>query len=783
VVAITAAAALYSREQLASRRDTANALLRGLGVLREGADDGIISFDPLPLVLDTTEWAAIQAGVQQRARMLEYFIRDIYQGLNIARDGVIPIPSVLGFPGYLRECHGIRTPQDTPARIMAFDLMKDPLGHWHVVADRVSTPQGLATALQARRTQRQIFPELFETEDILPVSQFTTQLLEHLLVSRPGAATPHDTVLLSDPRTPQAIFEDNFLARKMGLSLATAQDLVVRDGALFFRTIEGLRRVGLVYRMVDGTEVDPVALRGNTGIPGLMSCIRSGTVVATNFPGCAAADNRGLLSYSDSLIRYYLGEDPLLPTIKTQWLLDAERAAYIAERSGAFIVARADGRPLYGREWADIVRSEHFSLVVHPRSQPLLHRRQPAEVLRCFALVSESNVSLLQGGLAMVLPSEDCLNARSMVLRDAWVLAETRGTTRRPHSDRRSVSVRMQALGSRTAEAMYWLGRYCERAECTARMVSALGEARLDTDLHGSDPWAPLWDAVGRVTGHGNEFVTPEFKSKIDDGTAAHFLTLDLSHSASVATALKLAHSNALSLQDSISPEAWFVIHRLWQSVQCLMTSAGDRTPAARAALDTIMNQLSALHGMMSRTMLHDVGSQFFYAGAHLERSLVTLGATSRVFDSPAAFVHTDEDVDLENPILNTLLAMIGTLDAYRRTFQSRALPIPVLDILLHEPRSPISILFCMGKLQRFFARHGATAVGATDLIERISQRLQATRSETATAADQGSSALRECATLHLEELYGLFEELHVTTSDIFFSHQMLAYRLGEGNT
>lgn len=313
--------------QLTGRQEAAELAVRSMGitftVYTEASNiDKAWPFDVIPRVISTQEWERISLGLVQRLTALNLFIGDLYGAARVVSDGVFPAELVASSVNFRAQCRGARPPQGVWAHICGSDLVRDVDGTMYVLEDNLRVPSGVSYMLENRLVTKRVFADLFRDLDIQPVDDYTNKLASLLadLSPRPGE-TPVIAVLTPGVFS-SAYFEHAFLAQQMGAHLVEGKDLVVDgDDCVYMRTIGGLVRVDVIYRRVDDLFLDPEVFRPDStvGVPGLMRAWRGGQVAIANAPGAGVADDKVVYAYVPALIRYYLGEEPIIPNVPT-WL-------------------------------------------------------------------------------------------------------------------------------------------------------------------------------------------------------------------------------------------------------------------------------------------------------------------------------------------------------------------------------------------------------------------------------------------------------------------------------
>jgi uncharacterized circularly permuted ATP-grasp superfamily protein len=443
-----------STEDLLFRQKAAERALlnRGITFNVYGSDDGadkIFPFDIVPRILEAEEWNVIERGVKQRIVALNAFIADIYGKQRILEEGVIPRDVVLSSKGFLPQCVGLTPPKGIWCHVSGIDLVRDKDGRFYVLEDNLRCPSGVSYVLENRQVMKRTFPQAFEASRVHPVEIYPSKLLKMLQGLSP-AANPTVVVLTPGPFN-SAYFEHSFLAQQMGVELVEGRDLVVRDGRLHMRTTRGFVRVDVVYRRIDDVSLDPTTFNADStlGVPGIMDAYRRGHVGLANAPGTGVADDKAIYVHVPDMIRFYLGEDAILPNVPTfKCSVDKERDHVLANLSSLVVKAVNESGGygmLVGPAASEAERAEFKKrIAASPReyiAQPTLNlSRVPTLVdggiegrhvdLRPYALYGEDGVFVLPGGLTRVALRKGSLVVNSSQgggSKDTWVLYAKNG--------------------------------------------------------------------------------------------------------------------------------------------------------------------------------------------------------------------------------------------------------------------------------------------------------------------------------------------------------------------
>jgi uncharacterized circularly permuted ATP-grasp superfamily protein len=345
----------FSPSEIKRRQQSAQIALMKLGVTFNVYSDGqgterIMPFDIIPSIVSAQEWKDLEQGLKQRIYALNLFLHDIYNEQKILRDSVIPPELIYSATGFLKPCLGLNPPGGIWCHITGTDLVRDRDGRWYVLEDNLRCPSGVSYVLENRRVMKSTFPQLFNTMPIQPVEDYPSHLLEALLNLAPEYLSDPTVVVLSPGIYNSAYFEHSFLAQQMGVQLVEGRDLVVADGYLQMRTTKGLQRVDVIYRRIDDDFIDPLAFRPDSllGVPGLMEVYRAGRVALANALGTGVADDKVIYAYVPQIIRYYLGEDPILANVPTYLCWEPQQQSHVLANLDKLVVKAANESGGYG---------------------------------------------------------------------------------------------------------------------------------------------------------------------------------------------------------------------------------------------------------------------------------------------------------------------------------------------------------------------------------------------------------------------------------------------------
>ena len=345
--------ASMSEEQMAGKRVEADLIFRRIGITfsvygEQGGTERLIPSDVVPRIIAADEWDRLEKGLVQRVTAINRFLADIYHGQEILKAGLIPEDQILANDQYAVAMIGTRVPRDIYAHIVGVDIVRHGDGNYYVLEDNLRVPSGVSYMLSNRKMMMRLFPDLFRRYQVRPVEHYPALLLQTLRASAESDAPT--VVLLTPGRFNSAYFEHAFLAQQMGVELVEGQDLFVKDACVFMRTTDGPKRVDVIYRRVDDTFLDPLAFRPDSmlGVPGLLAAYRLGNVVICNAVGTGVADDKSIYPYVPEMIRFYLGEEPILQNVPTWQCRRPDDLAHVAANLADLVVKEVHGAGGYG---------------------------------------------------------------------------------------------------------------------------------------------------------------------------------------------------------------------------------------------------------------------------------------------------------------------------------------------------------------------------------------------------------------------------------------------------
>jgi uncharacterized circularly permuted ATP-grasp superfamily protein/uncharacterized alpha-E superfamily protein len=701
----------YSPQALVGRQNVVRRLLGEHGVTYNVYGEAFTQerqweLDVVPFVLPVDEWRRLEVGLIQRAELLNAILADMYGRQRLFRHGLLP-PSLLhANPGFLRACHGIRPPKQRFLVLHAVDLVRTEKGQWWVLGDRTQAPSGAGYALENRIILSQVLAGEYQNCHVQRLAPFFALLRESLRSLSPRASSPPTVVIMTPGPFNETYFEHAYLARYLGFPLVEGADLTVRDRRVYIKTIEGLRPVDVILRRVDDTFCDPLELRSDSflGVPGLVDALHAGSVAVVNALGSGAMETPSILAFLPAMAQHILGENLKLPNVATWWCGQPKELQYTLDHLDQLVLKRTfagSGDPVFGDQlsqaqlddWRRELKARPHGFVGQERvalsTAPLWtgERLEPRPlVLRTFVVWTQDGYRVMAGGLTRVSSTEQSLvvsSNRGGASKDTWVLSDgpvERVTLLPPVNRIVRLDRAPSEVPSRVADNMYWLGRYMERLETSARLLRAVG-SRLEgenadvayeersslVDMLIWMGWLPLGFDPGNIQGLEAEL----------NGWLRYPEKFG-----SLRESLQRIHYLAASLRARLSMDTWRVLQRLQTDGRPKPQSL--EAPDLIAQFDRVVLDCAAFSGMEMENMTRGLSWRFLDIGRRIERaSVLCRWIRAILFKDPGTSIR-----------LNPLLEICESKMTYRRMYFERTELSTVLDLLLLNDSNPRSLAF-----------------------------------------------------------------------------------------
>ncbi|MCF7699472.1 circularly permuted type 2 ATP-grasp protein [Loktanella sp. M215] len=649
-------------------------------------------YSPVPVVLSQSDWTTISAGLVQRANLMEQVVADLYGPNRLVADGHLPAQLVASNPEWLRPMVGVAPRGGHFLHFCAFELGRGPDGRWWVLQDLTDAPSGAGFALENRIATTHVFPELYAQANVQRLAGFFKDFRSALTGLKTNDAS-RAAILTPGPLT-DTYYEQAYIARYLGLSLLEGGDLTVADGGLKVRTVKGLIPIEVLWRRMDGIWSDPLELRRDShlGTPGLMSAIRQGQVTMVNALGAGVLETQALMAFLPAISRVLTGADLMLPNVATWWCGQTKELAHVNRHASRMMIGpalatrmpyetqapHAIGGILTGTDdtqigpWladnaADLMAKELVTLSTTPVYEDGALVPRPM-TLRVFLARGPQGWHVMPGGFARIGSGADT-SAVSMrrggAVADVWVVSDAPVATPTllPRTgDGQFRRATAEALPSRAADNLFWLGRYIERTE---------GQLRLLRSYHGrrsEGASGPLLDAIRTHLGR-------------------HGIKTDRAIPKGLRRTLAAAVHSASQIRDRFSVDGWAALTDMDKTLAKMQgtTKAGDD---AALATGILLRKVAGFSGLTHDNMYRTAGWQFLAIGRALERAAMTLGLLARLADPEAPDGALDLAVEIGDSVIvhRQRYAMVTSRDT-------------VIDLLALDPLNPRAVRFQLDTL------------------------------------------------------------------------------------
>ncbi len=756
--------------------------------------------DLFPLLLDPAEWAAIERGVTQRARLLNALLVDLYGAQRVLKEQVLPPGLVFGNPQFLRPCTSVPVRDDLHLHFVAFDLARSPDGRWWVLSDRTQAPSGAGYALENRVASSQSLPELFAERNVRRLASFFRSFSDHFM-----SLSSHDqplAVFLSPGPTQQNYFEHAYLARYLGFSVVEGSDLTVRDDRVYLKTVEGLKPVDLIMRRINAEMCDPLELRTDSliGVPGLLRAARAGRVTIGNSLGSGLVESDALLSFLPTLSQFFLDEELAIPSIATWWCGQAREREYVLSHLDELVVRRvSSARNLFARGQGglvgpdtstaerlklareieraghDFVGQESVVLSTAPAWSDTNTLESAPVSLRVYVAATANGYEVMPGGLTRVAVGSDprapWLEAGD-ISKDTWVLSD-QPVEQFSLLAQRQASQRLRRAGrdlpSRSADSLFWLGRYTERAEVAVRLFRSLvirlgGEMGSTRSLVSPERVVSMLIVQKHLSARRGRRAMQEGREAVEQELWT--ILFDPECKDGLATVLGNVRRNAEAVRERLSFDTFRILRDLTEVMHTSKLSPGHETDDALRLLNRLIQYLAAFNGMVMENMTRGYGWRFLDMGRRLERtrSMIQLVQQLAVRGEPQ-----------DDGALELLLELADSTMTYRARYHASPQLAAVLDLLLCDETNPRSAMFQIASLSEHIAHlPGADDGGLMTSDQRIVARLQS-ELKLADPTELGSAVGRFDARIDLDRLARRIDrDVHQLSDHIaerFFSH------------
>ena len=718
--------ARFGSEEFSRRWEHSQRLLRENGIAYNAHRDSDASarpwqLDPLPMLITEDQWSKLSAGVVQRAELLQLVLADLFGPQRLIKEGILPAHLLFGHPGFRLPFHGQAPAGDSWLHYYAADLGRAPDGSWWVLADRTEAPSGIGFALENRVVVSRMFPEIFRTFNVSRLAPFFLALKAHLQEQAPAHRENPRIVILSRGPKHENYFEDAYLARYLGYSMVHGNDLTVRSGVVWLKTLDGLLPVDVLLRRPNSEVCDPLEFSDETamGVAGLLNADRGGSIAVMNPLGSGVVESPVFMAFMPRLCKFLLQQELALPGVATWWCGEPDSLRHVLANLNRLAVSPAFRRRGGQRDhlpWVAPASEADLRKQIQANPQAFIAQEKLAlstgpiwngvkavpanHVLRSFAVASGASYEVMPGGLARTseptAPHVHAVPAGSGS-KDAWILSIAPvGQVTLLASTDESIIIRRTGsdLPSRVADNIYWLGRQIERADASARLLRTLVLQLTSETANASDVTpAPLLRAMAYQGQIEPGFALDEIRRSMPEiGTALPRLIFDQAQMGSLRSVIDRMFHLASLVRDRLSTDSWRILAGIDQRFRAPQgVDAIDLTDVLNYVNGLIVD-LAAIEGLCMESMIRSHVFRFLDIGRRLERAMQTVNLVRSCFIDYS---------DLRAELLEAVLEIADSMMTYRSRYLTNLQITAVLDLILTDETNPRSIAFQLQTLQQ----------------------------------------------------------------------------------
>ncbi|WP_179319930.1 circularly permuted type 2 ATP-grasp protein [Winogradskyella helgolandensis] len=791
-------------KQLASKQTEINWLLAENGVTYNVYNDpkGLNrpwDLNVVPFIIHQKEWSEVEKGIQQRAELLNLVLKDLYGKRDLLKNGIIPPEVIYAHSGFLRACDQIQYKNAKQLSVYAADLARGPDGRMWVVNDRTQAPSGMGYALENRFSTSKISPELFKNINVTQPSNFFNDFNALLLNSASTKVERPMVVILTPGPHNETYFEHAYLSSFLGYPLVKGNDLVVRHGKVWLKSLKGLKQVDVILRRIDDTFMDPLELREDSylGVAGLLEAVRLQNVTVVNPIGSGVLENPALIPFMENISKYFLKEDLILPQIASWWCGQEKERKHVLADLSAFVLKRIDRsnrENIYFCEFLDKKAIEQLKkeILEHPHkfvaqekisfsTAPnfVSHHLEPRKIsCRTFAIAKGDGYSVMPGGLVRVAPEREELfvsNQRGGTSKDFWVVNDAPQPTLQNYAWNKTNSSRSTDINdvpSNTAENLFWSGRYIGRALVTARylrmVLSQMTHAQYNDRKPESESLKILFQSITKITSTFPGFMAEDEEVLNNPLIEIKDIILDETKIGSFAQSMQSFSSSYYALRNLWSRDMWRVFDGIQKHIKNLKKEEDYTVYKLTNFFDKIITRLIAFMTLTEESILVRQGLLLYFIGLQLE-----IGAMN--IEKFRALLIVNHDEELEYEILESLLNSHESLNIYRYSYNSYLSLENVLNLIILDKEYSRSLTYQMYRLKKDIDKlpntnENAQLTVCQENINTVISKIDSLNVAELLVVDPKSN-MRENMDKVLSDLSDLLHVTSLSISDTYFNH------------
>lgn len=758
--------------------------------------------DPIPFLIEQKEWENISKGLIQRARLLDAIYKDIYGPRKLIKEGILPPHVVYGNEGFSPACFDIKVPSENQLILSAIDFARGPDNRMWVLDSRTQSPSGIGYAIENRSVIGKYVPELTQGLALSRLAPFLNKFqtsISGLSANKNGQ--PNVVYLTPGPQT-ETFYEHTFIAAHFGYTLVMGDDLMVRNGMVWLKSISGLEKVDVIIRRVDDEYCDPLELREDSrlGVPGLLQAIRLGNVVVLNPPGASVLENHALLPFMKGASKFLFGEDLILPNIATWWCGQEKELNFVLNNLSNLIIKKASGREHHRSIFARTMSQEQLSelrlqILANPEhyvaqeesslltAPSLINGRiEPRlSVSRAFLVSDGKDYHIMNGGLTRSSADSNLFvisNQLGGMSKDTWIVSDTAfQNNERSVINTNKINVKQSTLPSRSAENLFWAGRYCERVLVTTKAINLIINTLQDNITLGGTPKSDHLEVLLKALSH----VTLYYPGFLDEKMIPHpykgilNIIKDPQMTSSITITLQAFLRCVTAVNDKWNHDTRAYINAIEHNFSQFDDLDESNPNKIQRLMAKLQNRLFSFYGIFTESFPRDEGYYLFESGKLVERILAQISLVRAVFN-------TKYDGDVEKELIEAILINHNLLVYYRQIYKSFVNLETTLDMVLVDEKLPYSLSYMIGKLAEYVNHlpnntYPERISAASKSILEAQTKIRLADINSLTIYDEDDHRLFHLDSL-LASIYTLISGVTDLLSNQYFSHTILQHSL-----
>lgn len=673
------------------------------------------SLDVIPFVVESKEWNEVKKGLKQRAKLLNLILKDLYGEQKLIKENIVPAEVIFGHRGFSTEVFDFGFKEDFSLYFYATDLARGPDGKIWVIADKTQAPSGLGYAIENRLTMNVVTNDLYpevETKKLSPFLYAFKDLLKDLTGNDLSKAA-----LLTPGAYNETYFEHAYLSAYLEINLVQGQDLLSKSGALWLKSMSGLKQINTLLRRVDDRFSDPLELKGDSrlGVTGMVESMRQNNLHMINPIGSAILENIGLNPFMTKIAQYFLHEELILPQIATWWCGQTKELDFVLKNMETLVVKKIDrsteiqvyfGKSMSAEEretLALLLQKDPHKYVAQEdvdfSSVPYCHKGkiEPRNaVIRSFALRKNDDYIVMNGGLVRMASSKDSLVVSSSsggISKDLWILGKDKTMPTFPAQPNLTpyVETSIDKISTLKAENLFWLGRYLSRSISTARLLSHV--IKKITNFYryevvtSKESQMILQQALTHMTMTYPGFLDPENKKNLDIFPMRELTSVikDVHRSGSLSLTLMMLSNANMNLKDLLTLESWKLFDRLQKEWSAFANRKNDTTLVVASELDNLLIYLMAFKKLVEDSIFKEQGLILYHIGYKIEDALLLISKTKSMLSQKL-------DKLVGHDVLEGMLNSMESFNAYRAHYKSSLTLEYVVEFLIFNVQFPKSL-------------------------------------------------------------------------------------------